>query len=915
MAIVVNGFDGGRLGPQAAPPAEMGLDELAAPATAPLLPEARLLTVAMVPQFFEEPGENQLAPVLRQTDAFVQLLVLDNGAIGFNEAWLANKMIEYRQKSFGETSPLCGATVKRNPAPLAHSCLLRQAAELAQGHFVLFLLGDDTFLRADALAVLQAALPGLVALPGAPAPGLLLPVCAGAQGQPAMAGNLPLDAILVERQALAALPVDDLAPTLCYALNEAARREGGFARLREAFLGRVPPCPAPEWALLSGRLSPSRAGLLLGWGAQIRDAADDRTALLRWHGRLGRAIEVRTERALARLWGFSLGERDTIRFLQALQLVVGRHLEQETQDGAAFIRAVDVLLGQAESATEKPKFTVLANEAEVARKQAAALAGKAGREDFDTSPPAAEHAPQSAWGGAGPAGPLSFSCGQRLLRWGREMARLADDEAALFGRVQKLGQEALVRLERAAGGYWGFSESEKRYIRLLRALRQAAENRLEAGAAGREAFGRALEMLLRQVEESTRKKARIVFLTQEYTVWPSLESFYRHCAADGRFETALVYVPFSRLGAVREKDIAPYRAAGLPVIPYNKIDLADAAPDVVVLVKAYDVMPPGWLGEDLARTAEALAYVPYHISLFGASAVPDPFARGMDVFFSSQPVQAAARYFVVDSPGLAAHTAANNIRAGDNLLRAGHPRMDLYGKTAPLPPLPPGWAQKLRGRTAVLYNSHHTEAFTTFFDYFEDLLAFFAVHEDLALIWRPHPMMEARFRERGLVKEGAWEELMARLAAAPNVVCDLSASYREAFAYSQALLTDISSLLIEYMFLNRPILLLRRRQDAPDRYRDYLRPELLAVVEQAGGMAEIEAFIGRTQAGADENAEARRRFLAQGVYGYGTNVSAAIADAIYEDLRQGSPGGDACGIISPVQSICASGNEQGEAVL
>lgn len=714
---------------------EISLEKLASFAAVATEPESKVLTVALVSQFFGEPGEEQFASILQQKDSFVELLVIDNASVGFNTAWLAKKMLEYRQADFGENSPLCDATVKQNPDPFSHSRLLQQIADLAHGDYVLILSQDEVIEGMDVLARLQAVLHGLKLLGDTSECGLLLPVVAGLTNNGAMAGDMPLDAVLIERAALACLPVDDLLPTVRLALNKAACGASGFVRLKETMLCRSEVYPVPEWTLFPGV--------------------------------------------------------------------------------------------------------------------------------------------------------LTFSCGNRLICWGQEIIEDASDSVALFQWYRKLGQTITMRMERAFGSYWGFTDSEERYIWLLQAFQQVVGRHIEQSATNAAAFICSIQYLLQQTQAMTEKKVSIVFLAQEYSVWPSLEMFYRHCAGDERYKITLVYVPFSNSGEILPADIVPYTDAGLPIVPYTDFDIVGESPDVVVLVKAYDVMPPGYMGEDLDRVGEALAYIPYHISLFGASAVVNPFAQGMDLFYSSQPVQTVARYFVMDSPGLAAHTAANNLRSGDNLLRLGHPRMDLYSKNATPPVMPTAWAPKLEGRTVFLYNSHHTDDFTTFFDYFEKLLAFFAEHKEYALIWRPHPLMKSRFCEKKLMTERKWNKLLKKAAAVPNIVCDMSAAYHEAFTFSHALLTDISSLLIEYMFLDRPILLLRRSSDAPDRYKDYLRPELLAVVEQAGSWAEISAFMQRVKMGEDLNEFLRREFLREGLYGYGTNVSKALADTIYNDLREG----------------------------
>lgn len=481
------------------------------------------------------------------------------------------------------------------------------------------------------------------------------------------------------------------------------------------------------------------------------------------------------------------------------------------------------------------------------------------------------------------SGQCNYTVTHQLVKTTKELLHAANDFKKSYALQALLRDTLDKRLIRSLKGYWGLSTGERYHLRFLGALLSCID-RLLLGATTQKQYTDALGMLLEQFEKVGRPVIRIAFFAQEFSVWPSLQAAYEYCQKDPRFETKLVYVPFSHNGNIVEEEIAPYYRQNLPVIPYNQFDIKEENLDVAVLVKAYDVMPVGYSGQELAAICETLSYIPYHISLFGTHFEANRTALGFDVFYSGQPVQTLTRYFVVDSPGLAAHTAANNLRNGANLLHIGHPRMDLYQGDQKSFPLPEAWQKKIKNRTVFLYNSHHTEEFSTFFDYSEDLFRFFAANPDMALIWRPHPLMKSRFADRNIMSERQWNKLVKKINASRNIIFDDSPEYHTAFYYAHALITDISSLFAEYMFLNRPILLLSRLKDDTNRYQILFSKELLAGAERAFCLEDIKTFLLNTKMGQDNKKEARLQFLKESMYGYGTSVSQSFANFIYEDL-------------------------------
>jgi hypothetical protein len=117
----------------------------------------------------------------------------------------------------------------------------------------------------------------------------------------------------------------------------------------------------------------------------------------------------------------------------------------------------------------------------------------------------------------------------------------------------------------------------------------------------------------------------------------------------------------------------------------------------------------------------------------------------------------------------------------------------------------------LRTKRTVLWNPHFLsdDGLCTFSKYFAALMDWFAAHRNVGLIVRPHPRLLGDLEQLG-GEEGREKAAIVRrrITGAPNLYLDESPDSAAAMHAADAMISDLSSLIPEYLALNRPTALL-----------------------------------------------------------------------------------------------------------
>lgn len=95
---------------------------------------------------------------------------------------------------------------------------------------------------------------------------------------------------------------------------------------------------------------------------------------------------------------------------------------------------------------------------------------------------------------------------------------------------------------------------------------------------------------------------------------------------------------------------------------------------------------------------------------------------------------------------------------------------------------------------------------SNFFKFKDDILSFFENNKMFSFVFRPHPMMFGNFLKTGEMSSEEIRHLKEIMKKSSNMELDKKAEYCETFWKSDVLITDVSSVIIEYLLTGNPII-------------------------------------------------------------------------------------------------------------
>lgn len=319
---------------------------------------------------------------------------------------------------------------------------------------------------------------------------------------------------------------------------------------------------------------------------------------------------------------------------------------------------------------------------------------------------------------------------------------------------------------------------------------------------------------------------KVVFLPYYENTWDSLESVYEAFAADRMFEVEIVIIPIRRNTAtgyafVYEDYLTP---KGIPNTHYNEYSFEDDLPDIVFFNNPYDgVNIPKFQSNTFRPYVGLLVYVPYHINLTrhepGLNSNPNNVAaqeKNELAALTGQPSHQNCDIYVAQCKEFITRYGKEK-KIHDKMVALGNPKTDrLYRSLSEDWWQRTDWEEKIKGKKVLLLNTHYSvfapnnNSFRLKNCYYiiEPLLLFAEENPDkAAIIWRPHPQTSIVIGNARTESTEYFEELRQRFRTGSNTVLDESDSSTSALLYCDALVSSWSSIIMEAVFLNKPVFL------------------------------------------------------------------------------------------------------------
>lgn len=227
-------------------------------------------------------------------------------------------------------------------------------------------------------------------------------------------------------------------------------------------------------------------------------------------------------------------------------------------------------------------------------------------------------------------------------------------------------------------------------------------------------------------------------------------------------------------------------------------------------------------------------------------------------------------------------------KSRNNIKLTGLPMFDQLAMPSDVDP----WKKQEKRKKRIIWAPHHslgkstaeTIVYGNFLEYYQFMLDIAIEYEDIVqFAFKPHPLLKEKlFSVWGIKKTNEYFSLWDNLS---NGQTELGA-YQDLFKNSDALIHDCSTFMVEYQFLNKPILFIVRNEE--NILKDMNSFGKHAFYSQTLGYTkqDVKEFIDLIINDLDNKMSERKNFLEKDII-YDKNISASkrIIDSILSSIR------------------------------
>lgn len=392
--------------------------------------------------------------------------------------------------------------------------------------------------------------------------------------------------------------------------------------------------------------------------------------------------------------------------------------------------------------------------------------------------------------------------------------------------------------------------------------------------------------------EAGREKIRVLLLPETAYFWAQyFGGIYRALKAHPKTDPLVAFTPqrqaFGLHGFAHLRDLSPHDALreqflkeGVPFINVSAYDLKRHRPHVALYNRPYVnmQMPAVFHLRNMAAHGVRLAGLLYGVSTLTNS------TRDLRWEYQIELYHMYWRLFLISSAQRKAYGEFCSTGNAHTVI-TGHPKTDPF---AVPPPPNPDILEKAKGRPAFLMNlnSHFLPQISpnsTLTTWGLEAVEALKKRDDLLLVFRPHPSLYHILNYIGW----SWDqinEFKKELRDSPNTFLDESEDLLPSFRSVDALISDLSSLLVEFLPTEKPILYLKYPKSLPMQttYRSYE-----AALYQAFGPEELHRFADMVIRREDPLSDRRMAHLEPLLNKMDGRAAERIAEAIVDGLAQG----------------------------
>lgn len=334
--------------------------------------------------------------------------------------------------------------------------------------------------------------------------------------------------------------------------------------------------------------------------------------------------------------------------------------------------------------------------------------------------------------------------------------------------------------------------------------------------------------------EARDGRREVVFLPYKASMWDSLESAYMDVKNDKSVNAIVVPIPYYDKNPDGSTDKEHYEYAefpnDVPVIDYRCYDIAARHPDKIYIHNPYDefnhitTVQPDYYSEKLREYTDELIYIPYFV-LADIDPNNKDALEGVKHLIITNVMKNAHKVIVWSKDWRQAYINVMSDFAGENTRKYWEQiiKVEESSKLKRVRDfkvsdmiLPDDWKCKCTKpdgskKKIILYNTSVgtlLEESEKMIDKIDRVLGFFRENKDeVTLLWRPHPLMEATLTS---MRPDLWEsfsKLTDTYRREDWGIFDESADIDRAIAVSDAYYGDQSSVVMMYQETHKPIMI------------------------------------------------------------------------------------------------------------
>lgn len=343
-----------------------------------------------------------------------------------------------------------------------------------------------------------------------------------------------------------------------------------------------------------------------------------------------------------------------------------------------------------------------------------------------------------------------------------------------------------------------------------------------------------LERLRYSVQHDIKVKKEAVFLPYNASMWDSLESVYLAAREDEDWQVYVIPIPYYDRGEDGSLQEMHYEAdrfpEGIPITRYDAYDFEQRRPDMIFIHNPYDgsnyvtSVHPFFYSKNLKQYTENLVYIPYFVL---DEIHPGDIAAicGMENFVTVPAVVHADTVIVQSENMRQVYIDVMSEYAGENtrflwekkILGLGSPKYDRVKKVcAGEKKLPEGWARILMKpdgsrKKVVFYNTSVVAMLThrqRMLDKIKRVLEIFRNSQDeVALIWRPHPLLQTTIQAMRPELEAEYMDIVKKYQEEQWGIYDTTPDLDMAIGFCDAYYGDPSSVVSLCGMVGIPVML------------------------------------------------------------------------------------------------------------